>query len=293
MRGGLVRWLVVAALLTAFYSFRMIFMTFHGEFRGGGAKEIEDAASMGKPAPNAVTDEVHREESPLVMVVPMLVLGIAAVVAGYLANPQWVKSLLGIPGHWFSYYVESALLYRHAETAPFNWAAAGISTAVALAGIGLAYLVYARRKPAEARQAGDAADERPATEAVQASEQAEPVTEAAHGHGPIVAASPGPEPLARGGPVHTLLFRKYFVDELYEGLLVRRVFYRFFAGLIDWVDRNLVDATVDLSAWLTRQTGRLVAQVQTGQVQLYGAVIVLGAVLIVVGYLAFGTGIGE
>ncbi len=285
--------LVAAALLTAFYTFRMIFMTFHGEFRGGGAKEIEDAANEGNPAPNAVTDEVHLGESPLVMVAPMLALGIAAVVAGYLANPQWVKSLMGIPGHWFSHYVESALLYGHAETAPFNWAAAGISTAVALVGIGLAFLVYAQRRPDRVRQAGDADDESLAAEPAVEHEHEGSAAETAHGPGPIVAAPLGPEPLARGGPFHTLLYRKYFIDELYEGLVVRRVFYRFFAGLIDWLDRNLVDSTVDLSAWLTRQTGRLVAQVQTGQVQLYGAVIVLGAVLIVVGYLAFGTGIGE
>jgi len=232
-------------------------------------------------------------ESPLVMVAPMLVLGIAAVLAGYLANPQWVKSLLGIPGHWFSYYVESALLYGQVKTAPFNWIAAGISTAVALVGIGLAYLVYSQRTPARARQAGDADDEILADEPAPASEPQGPFTAPADGHGPIVAAPLLPEPLARAGPVHTLLFRKYFIDELYEGLVVRRVFYRLFAALIDWLDRNLVDGIVDLSSWLTRQTGRVVAQIQTGQVQLYGAVIVLGAVLIVVGYLAFGTGIGE
>jgi NADH-quinone oxidoreductase subunit L len=285
--------LVAAALLTAFYTFRMIFMTFHGEFRGGGAGEIEDAASMGTPAPTAVTDEVHLGESPLVMVGPMLVLGVAAVLAGYLANPQWVKSLLGIPGHWFSHYVESALLYGHVETAPFNWGAAGISTAVALVGIGLAYLVYTKRKPDRVQQTGDTDEERMAAGPAQAGEHDGSPTEPAHGPGPIVAAPLRPEPLARAGPVHALLYRKYFIDELYEGLLVRRVFYRYCAGLIDWLDRNLVDGVVDLSAWLTRQTGRLVTQVQTGQVQLYGAVIVLGVVLIMVGYLAFGTGIGE
>ena len=121
----------------------------------------------------------------------------------------------------------------------------------------------------------------------------EPANESTHGHEPVAVAPLRPEPLAKAGPVHTLLYRKYFVDELYEGLIVRRVFYRFFAGLADWLDRNLVDGIVELSGWLTRQFGRLVAQAQTGQVQFYGAVIVLGAVLILVGYLAFGAGTGE
>ena len=101
-----------------------------------------------------------------------------------------------------------------------------------------------------------------------------------------------PEPLAKAGPIYALLVRKYFVDELYEGLLVGRVFYRYFAGIVDWLDRSLVDGLADLTAWLVRQMGRLLAQLQTGQVQFYGAVIVLGAVLMLVGYLAFGTGLG-
>ncbi len=280
--------LVAAALLTAFYTFRMIFLTFHGDFRGGGARELQDAEAEGIPAPTAVTDEVHLAESPRVMVAPMLVLAIAAALAGYLANPQWVKELLGIPGHWFSYYVESALTYGHAETAPFNWPVAVISTVVALAGIGLAWLVYAQRRPsADTGEVLETARS-PETDETQGS-----ADETAHGHEHAALAPLRSEPLAKAGPVHTLLYRKYFIDELYEGLVVKHVFYRYFAGLTDWLDRNLVDGIVDLSAWLTRQIGRLVAQLQTGQVQFYGAVIVMGAVLILVGYLAFGAGIGE
>ena len=74
----------------------------------------------------------------------MAVLGVAAVVAGYLVNPQWIKNFLGIPGHWFSDYVESAILFGHVETPAFNWEVAGISTVIALLGIGLAALLYAR-----------------------------------------------------------------------------------------------------------------------------------------------------
>ena len=117
--------------------------------------------------------------------------------------------------------------------------------------------------------------------------------EPAHGHELIASAPQQPEPLAKAGPIYTLLYRRYFVDELYEGLLVRRIFYRYFAGMTDWLDRNLVDGLVDLVAWVTRQVGRLLAQLQTGQVQFYGSVIVLGAVLILLGYLIFGVGPGE
>ena len=80
------------------------------------------------------------------------------------------------------------------------------------------------------------------------------------------------------------------MDVLYEDLIVRRVFYRWFAAAVDWLDRNVVDWLVDLIAGLVRNFGRLAAQFQTGQVQFYGAVVVLGAVLILLGYLILGSG---
>lgn len=247
--------LLAGVLLTAFYTFRMIFLTFHGRFRGGGEQEIADAALRRQPPPSSVSPEVHRGESPWTMVGPMLALGIAAVVAGYLANPQWVKTLILIPGHWFSHYIESAVLFGHPETPPFNFALALLSTVVAGVGIGLAWVLY-HYGPNRSRQ--DLRLE---------------------------------EPLTRGRQLHTLLYRKYFADELYEDWLVRRGFYRCLAGAVDWLDRNGVDKMVDFTAGVFRNAGRPLAQLQTGQVQLYGAVIVLGGVLILVGYLIFGAGL--
>jgi len=56
---------VVAALMTSFYSWRLIFMTFHGESR----------------ASNDVISHVH--ESPWVMLIPLIVLSIGTVLAGF------------------------------------------------------------------------------------------------------------------------------------------------------------------------------------------------------------------
>ena len=246
--------LLAGVLLTAFYTFRMIFLTFHGRFRGGGEQEIADAALRRQPPPPSVSPEVHRGESPWTMVGPMLALGIAAVVAGYLANPQWVDLIL-IPKHWFSHYIEGAVVFGHPETPPFNFALALLSTVVAGVGIGLAWVLY-HYGPNRSRQ--DLRLE---------------------------------EPLTRGRQLHTLLYRKYFADELYEDWLVRRGFYRCLAGAVDWLDRNGVDKMVDFTAGVFRNAGRPLAQLQTGQVQLYGAVIVLGGVLILVGYLIFGAGL--
>jgi NADH-quinone oxidoreductase subunit L len=64
---------VGGALLTAFYMFRAVLMTFHGSFRGG-----EEA-------------EHHLHESPKSMTVPLIILGVLSVVGGY----------IGFPGHLF------------------------------------------------------------------------------------------------------------------------------------------------------------------------------------------------
>ncbi|MGE4371784.1 MAG: NADH-quinone oxidoreductase subunit L [Xanthobacter sp.] len=60
-----------AAGLTSFYSWRLVFMTFHG-----------------KPRDHHAYDHAH--ESPLVMTIPLGVLSIAALVAGYLLYPVFV-----------------------------------------------------------------------------------------------------------------------------------------------------------------------------------------------------------
>ena len=60
---------VLAAFLTAFYSWRLLFMTFHGKSR----------------ADRHVLEHVH--ESPPVMIVPLLVLATGALVAGIAAGP--------------------------------------------------------------------------------------------------------------------------------------------------------------------------------------------------------------
>ena len=243
--------LLAAALLTGFYTLRMIIMTFHGEFRGGAAKEAED---RGEPAGAASDDHdgPHLGESPKEMLAPMYVLGAASVVAGFLVNPQWID-FIGIPKHWITEFLlgglEHSLLPPGVELhAPdFSPMMALASTGIALAGLGLGWLLYRgwTRQGAEPR-----------------------------------------EPLRIAGPVHRLLLEKYYMDALYEGAVVRRFFYRGFAGTLDWLDRNLVDGVVDLFGWIFRNFGPLVlTRIQTGQVQTYGAVVVLGGLAILLGFL--------
>ena len=244
--------LLAAVVLTAFYTFRMLHMTFHGRFRGGAERELEDRA-QGVPAGaanhSAGPGGMHLAESPVVMLLPMLVLAAAAIASGYIANPQWVREI-GIPAHWISGFLLTGLkdavpvLTGHLEIHDFSRWMAAISTAAAVVGLAVAGIVYLRRREGDER-----------------------------------------EPLEAAKPVHTLLSEKYYVDALYEDAVVRRAFYRRFAGTVDWIDRNLVDGTVDSLGWIFRNIGSAIGRLQTGEVQAYGAAILLGSLVIILVFL--------
>ncbi|MDQ0468892.1 NADH-quinone oxidoreductase subunit L [Labrys wisconsinensis] len=73
--------IVVAALMTSFYSWRLVFMTFHGETRA-------DAHTY-----------AHAEESPRTMTIPLMVLAVGAVLAGMVFHP-WFATHEGMESFW-------------------------------------------------------------------------------------------------------------------------------------------------------------------------------------------------
>jgi NADH-quinone oxidoreductase subunit L len=77
---------VFAALLTTFYMFRMLYLTFFGEFRGTEYQKH------------------HLHESPLLMTVPLLVLAFFTVVSGFIEVPH----VFIHGGDWFSHYLAGA-----------------------------------------------------------------------------------------------------------------------------------------------------------------------------------------
>ena len=125
-------WLaLISVFMTAFYIFRALFMTFEGEFRGGSEAE-PDATGYGAG--------VHLAESPVVMAAPLVVLGVASVLAGFLANPT--TDLGVIPIHWMTHLFDHGPVEVHTEA--FNIPLAAISGAVAASGIALAYVMYVK-----------------------------------------------------------------------------------------------------------------------------------------------------
>ena len=111
----------VAALLTAFYSWRLLFMTFHGKPR----------------ADEKVMAHVH--ESPLSMLVPPLLLAVGAIFAGMLGADVFVGD--GRAAFW----KQAIAVVGDDPTAAAHHVADGIKilpVAVALVGIGIAYALY-------------------------------------------------------------------------------------------------------------------------------------------------------
>ena len=128
---------LIAAFMTAFYMFRALFMTFGGEFRGGAeaeANETEDAAELH-------LGHVNLHESPRVMVLPLAVLAVLAVVAGFLVNP--LTDLGIVPIHWFTHFMGEGPVA--VEIPAFDTVLAVISSLVAVSGILVAYMMYERR----------------------------------------------------------------------------------------------------------------------------------------------------
>jgi NADH-quinone oxidoreductase subunit L len=118
-------WLLgtIVVFLTAFYSFRLIFVTFHGKFRGTHEQEH------------------HLHESPKVMTIPLMLLCVGAVAAGWVGIPH----LLGGGAH-FSEFLGPVLGNPEGHgTESLEWLMMGVSIVTGLAGIGFAYFMYVVR----------------------------------------------------------------------------------------------------------------------------------------------------
>lgn len=130
--------------LTAFYMFRMYFMTFEGEFRGNDAaikQQLmgEAGLAFGPGAMDADEDHGHSEyphESPLTMALPLVVLAIPSIGIGLLGRPweNYFEEFIHAPGE----IVAEAGAFDFQEF----YTMAGLSVAIAVAGIIVALLMY-------------------------------------------------------------------------------------------------------------------------------------------------------
>lgn len=207
---------LIAAFFTAFYMFRLFFLVFWGEAR-------------------ANKDEVH--ESPTSMMFPMIVLGVCAVLGGYV-NTTWF-------GEFLAGWLKTSPEHLGIHPSGGSWWLSALATAAAVGGIYLAWLIYGARKLSR-------------------------------------------DWLSAKVPfVYQMLFRKYWVDKFYRYTLIPLVSGTgYVLKAFDWL---IVDGLVQITAALVRGIGALVRKLQTGRVQTYGTVALLGfAVILAVIALAGG-----
>jgi NADH-quinone oxidoreductase subunit L len=86
-------------------------------------------------------------------------------------------------------------------------------------------------------------------------------------------------------PIHTLLLNKYYVDEIYNAVIVQPIKRLSTYGLWRGVDAGLIDGAVNGLGITVSGTSTVLRRMQTGSVRTYAAAIFVGVVLIVGYYL--------
>jgi NADH-quinone oxidoreductase subunit L len=247
--GHRVLWLVavMTSFLTAVYMFRLVFLAFHGP-------RAQAEPGHGEPS-HAHGHGPHLHDAPPSMAIPLIVLAIGSIVAGYVGVPHALGGANRIESFLEpSFGVHAPASHEPAEAVPEGASAAhdqtsleltlmGVSTVVALTGIGVAAFFFLRRRDRAAALA------------------------------------------QRLSGIYRLLLNKYYIDELYDAAIVQPI-KRLSAGLL-WrgVDAGLIDGTVNGVGGFVRGASSVMRRLQTGSVRAYAASLFFGVVVILGYYL--------
>jgi len=116
---------IFTSALTAFYMFRLLFITFHGNFRG--------------------TDEQrhHVHESPLAMTMPLIVLAILSIIGGFVGVPEVIIK----GGEKLAHYMEPVIpVAQHTIAHSTELLLMGLTTMIAIIAIAFAWFRYRNYK---------------------------------------------------------------------------------------------------------------------------------------------------
>jgi NADH-quinone oxidoreductase subunit L len=236
---------VLAALLTSFYSWRLMFLTFFGKPRWSASEHIQHAVhdahghddqhhSGHTHGHDDGTAGYHPHESPLSMLIPLGVLAGGAVLAGFLFHGGFLEAETGK-----AFWANSTLAFNehlmHAMHEVPMWVKLS-STAAMLTGLFTAYMMYIRSNDAPQKLA------------------------------------------ATFRPLYNFFFNKWYFDELYDFIFVKPAFAlgRLFwkggdVGIIDRFGPNGSAAVVAFSS-------RMAVRMQSGYLYTYALVMLLGLV---------------
>ena len=240
----------MTAGMTAFYMFRLYFLTFEGEFRGNNEElrlqltqaaglEIEDEhteESHEEEEHEALSGEVH--ESPWSMTFPLVFLAFPSVLIGFMGLP-WDSKFVGLLDPEEALTLSSS--FELNEFLPLAIA----SVVIASTGISIAYLAYFAKKLDLS----------------------------------ILFAERFPS-------INKFLSNKWYLDQINEKIFVKGT--RKIAKEVLEVDSKVVDGVVNLTGLVTLGSGEGLKYFETGRAQFY-ALIVFGGVLLLVALFGLQT----
>ncbi len=265
----------LVALLTAFYMFRLLILTFHGEPKDHHKYE-------------------HAHESPLLMIAPLVTLAILSFFAFYTMNPfdaqkgwvlsKWVTTPASVvpESARYPFMVQSGEV-NHAEIHgnithsvqyteamhSAHYPAMFISLFVAILGIFIAYMFYSKKKIDTDKLAGSL------------------------------------------GPVYKFSLNKWYFDEFYQAVFVNgtigltlvlnwfdkyivdgivngsAALTRMFSSISGFFDTYVVDGLVNFTAYFSGFVGIILRKFQTGKVQTYLILTVFSVLIIVLMYVNY------
>jgi NADH-quinone oxidoreductase subunit L len=226
-----------SVFVTALYTFRMMFMTFHGEERFRGHADDESHAASGHERGDGHERSDAPRESPLVVTVPLVLLAIPSVYAGWayvqplLYGGFFGDSIVVLPSHdvlaELGKEFHGALeMVVHAPSTLAFW--------LALAGVTTAWYLYHRRP------------ELPA----------------------LIA--------ARIEPVYTTLVNKYYFDEAYQALFADGT-HRLGTALWKFGDLAVIDGFfVNGAARMVGWSAAIIRRFQSGFIYHYAFMMIIG-----------------
>jgi NADH-quinone oxidoreductase subunit L len=229
---------VFAALLTSFYSWRLMFLTFFGKARWDQSEHIQHAvhddhhgADDHDHAPSDGTLGYHPHESPISMLVPLGLLSVGAVFAGFVFHHAFIDAEHGAEFWKGSLSFDAGLMHAMHEVPLLVKLSA---TIVMLLGLGLAWWAYIKDTSIPARFT------------------------------------------AQFSGLYKFLLNKWYWDELYDRLFVRPSFW--FGSLFwKQGDQGMIDRFgPNGAAGVVQFSSRWAAKLQTGYLYSYALVMLLG-----------------
>jgi NADH-quinone oxidoreductase subunit L len=248
VHGGIAFFLgALAALLTSFYSWRLIFLTFFGKPRWAASEHIQHAvhgghddpahehgdSSHSKATPPEGTAGYHPHESPLSMLVPLVVLALGALLAGQLFHHAFVDAEGG--AHFWGGSISFDAHLAHEAHEVVSWVKYTPLT-VMLIGLAIAYRNYIRRPGAPAAF------------------------------------------VRQFSGLHRFVLNKWYFDELYDRIFIRPSLW---LGRLFWRggDEGTIDRFGPHGAAVAVGVGnRLTSRLQSGYLYSYALVMLLGLI---------------